>query len=157
VDGLATRASWRVELDELSALALRPSGPGAAVELLGASDKAFSLFVGEAKPPGRGRVSEDLSAVVGDPTLDPDDGSQWEGLAADERGRVLVLQEHAGKKATSHVFGFDRDLDRLLGVIDLVVEDRPGSRWRESWTKDENARGEALVLLRDGHLLVAKQ
>lgn len=158
MDGLAIRTSWRVGLDEVSALGLRSSDAGAAVELLGVSDKSFSLFVGKAEPPGTGRLSQDLSGAVRDWTIEPEDGSQWEGLAVDGPGRALVLQEHAGRKAApAHVFGFGRDLDRLLLVIKLVVEDRPGSQWRESWRKDKNARGEALVLLRNGHLLVAKQ
>lgn len=158
VDELAIRASWRVGLDEVSALAFRPGGAGGPSELLGVSDKSFSLFIGSTQPPGIARLSPDISSAIRDWALDPLGGSQWEGLATDEGGRVLVLQEHAGSNADpSHVFGFGPELDQLLLVIELVVDERRGSRWRESWREDKNARGEALVLLRDGHLLVAKQ
>ena len=158
MDRLAIRTSWHVRLDEVSALALRSRGAGAPVDLLGVSDKSGSLFVGTTDPSGAEHLSDDLSETVSDWTWDPEAGSQWEGLATDGAARVLVLHEHAGnREAPSHVFGFGPDLDRLLLVVKLVVDDRAGSRWRESWRKDKDARGEALVLLRDGHLLVAKQ
>jgi hypothetical protein len=44
----------------------------------------------------------------------------------------------------------------LHAVIALVVED-DDAEWKEHWLEHPNSRGEALVLLRDGHVLVIKQ
>lgn len=149
-------ASWRVELPELSSLALRGRAGGASQELLGVGDRSFSISVGEAHPPGTGAVSADLTESVRPWMSEPGGKSQWEGLAADGAGYAFVLQEHPGRASDpSHVFAFAPSLDERVGVIALVV-DGDGS-WEEAWRDDRNARGEALVLLRGGHILVAKQ
>jgi len=155
VDELKIEGRWRVDLPELSALGLRFRGDTRSAELLGVGDRSFSIFTGETHPPGASTVSADLSDSVSSWTLEP--ASQWEGLAADGAGCAFVLQEHAGhKKEPSHVFVFAPELRECIRVIALVVED-DGAEWKEEWEQDENARGEALVLLRDAHLLVAKQ
>jgi hypothetical protein len=50
---------------------------------------------------------------------------------------------------------FDRELQRLLHVLPLTVEDHPAEV--EAWEADENALGEGLLLLRNGHLFVVKE
>jgi hypothetical protein len=138
---LEVQGSWRVEVPELSALALRFREDGHSVELLGVGDRSFSIFAGDSVA--------NLASETGS-------ASQWEGLAVDGAGCAFVLQEHAGhEREPSHVFVFAPDLRRRVCVIALVVGD--GADWEEAWNEDKNARGEALVLLRDGHLLVAKQ
>jgi hypothetical protein len=147
--------AWRVDLPELSALAVR-GGDAGRLELLGVGDKSFSIFAGEAQPPGTGRVSGDLAEQV---RRWPSErkASQWEGLAADGAGRAFVLQEHADNaEQPSHVFVFAPDLHELVCVIALAVKGH-GAEWKDAWSEHKNARGEALVLLRSGHLLVAKQ
>jgi hypothetical protein len=152
---LAIRERWRLELDELSALGLRATADGD--ELLGVSDSSFVVGVGSLEPEHEARTTPDLGAQVAEWTERPEEGSQWEGVAADGAGRVFVLQEHAGRKrAPSHVFVFAPALDELGQTIVLDVADGD-SEWRQHWTRDKNARGESLVLLEDGHLLVFKQ
>jgi hypothetical protein len=155
MDELTIEGRWRVGLPELSALGIRFRGGKRSPELLGVGDRSFSIFTGETHPPGASTVSADLSDSVSRWTSGP--ASQWEGVAADGAGRAFILQEHSGhKKDPSHVFVFAPELRERICVIALVVEDN-GAEWKEGWTEDKNARGEALVLLRDGHLLVAKQ
>jgi hypothetical protein len=152
---LAIRERWRLELDELSALTVRAIAEGR--ELVGVSDSSFVVGVGSLAPAHDAHSMPDLGAQVAEWTERPDEGSQWEGVAADGAGRVFVLQEHAGRKrAPSHVFVFAPALDTLVQTIVLDVADGD-SKWRQHWTRDKNARGEALVLLEDGHLLVVKQ
>jgi len=145
---------WRVELPELSALALRLR-EGAPPELVGVGDRDFSVFTGDSHRPGASAVSSDLRGAVGN--SDPDSASQWEGVAVDGAGCPFVLEEHAEEKEDpSHVFVLEADLSNPVCVIALVVEG-DDEEWKESWTEHKNARAEALALLRDGHLLVAKQ
>lgn len=153
---LEVESRWRVDLPELSALTIRFGGGAGSRELVGIGDTSFSIVAGETHPPGASTVSADLADSVSPWTRDPDAGSQWEGVAADGAGSAFVLQEHAGhKREHSHVFVFGPDLRERVCVIALVVDGR--AEWEEAWNEDKNARGEALVLLRDGHLLIAKQ
>ena len=143
--------SARLDLDELSALATRPGG-----ELVGVSDASFRIAVGRSEPLKGVKLSPSLEDLVSDLSHEPENGSQWEGVAADGGGRVFVLQEHAGRRRPSHVFALTDSLDGLYAAIALTVAD-DGASWKEKWLADPNARGEALVLLRDGHVLVIKQ
>lgn len=145
---LAVDASARLDCHELSALCLGRGG-----ELLGVGDASFRIARGETDPlRGRARSSS-LRKLVADRS---DTQSQWEGLAVDGAGLVFVLQEHAGLERPSHIFVFSPDLDSLVGVVELHVPEGD-AQWRRSWRADPNARGEAVVLLGQGHLLVVKQ
>jgi hypothetical protein len=153
---LEVHGSWRVDVPELSALALRPSHGADSTDLLGVGDSAFSIFVGDTRPPGASRVVADLADSVSRWTMEPREKSQWEGLAADGAGYAFVLQEHPGDETEpSHVFVFGPDLRERVCVIALEVD--KGAEWKKDWNADKNARAEALVLLRDAHVLVAKQ
>ena len=73
--------------------------------------------------------------------LDRAGGPQWEGVAADGAGRVVVLGERGSELVLlSPEFEFERRI-----------------RLRHEWEGDRQAGLEALVLLRDGHVLAAKQ
>ena len=144
----------RLDLDELSALALR--GGASDRELVAVADSSFVIALGHPRSADPTKTSVDLRTFVSEWTHRPQAGSQWEGVACDASGRVFVLQEHAGKKRASHVFVFASSLDELLQTIALDV-DQGKTGWERAWMHEENARGEALVLLRDGHLLVFKQ
>jgi hypothetical protein len=156
MEELEVRDRWRVGLPELSALALRYLGDRPSPELLGVGDSSFSIVAGEAQAPGASAVVADLADGVSSWMSDARQGSQWEGLAADGAGCAFVLQEHPGhRKDASHVFVLAPDLRKPVGVVALVVD--RGEEWRKAWNDDENARGEALVLLRGGRMLIAKQ
>jgi len=78
-------------------------------------------------------------------------GSGFEGVACDGVGRCLILQE-----GPSRVLVMGPELIDLEAVIGLAVaSDQPG--FGAGWASDDNARGEGLLLMHDGHLLVAKQ
>jgi hypothetical protein len=70
-------------------------------------------------------------------------------VAADGSGRVLILQAGA-----SQVLVFEQGLTRLACVINLVV-DRDMPVIGRAWADDPHARGGALLLLAEGHVLVA--
>jgi hypothetical protein len=121
------------------------------------SDSSFSIALWTTGQTKAGRVSPDLAGLVKKWTHKPEEGSQWEGLAADDSGRLFVLQEHAGKKsAPPHVFAFAPSLDAVTATLALEVADQ-NVPWQRKWLEEKNARGEALLLLRNGHLLVFKQ
>jgi hypothetical protein len=156
MDELEIRDRWRVDLPELSALALRARDGGEPLELLGVGDSSFSIFRGEAEAPGSSTISTDLAHEVSTWT-EAGGTSQWEGAAVDGAGRAFVLQEHSGRKSEpSHVFVFDPGLQSCVLVVALRVEAQ-GGEWQSKWAEDKNARGEALLLLLGGRILIAKQ
>ena len=153
---LEVEATSRLELGELSALCWRTGAdPGAA--LVGVSDSEYRIAIGSEDPAMSRSVSADLRAAVAEWTHRARGGSQWEGVAADGDQRVMVLQEHSGKrKRPPHVFVFSPSLEQREATIALLVEDADGG-WARKWGADKNARAEALVLMHRGHVLVVKQ
>ena len=80
----------------------------------------------------------------------PEDNPQIEAICADGAGGVLLLQE-----SPPRVELLDLETSKAVACMELVVE---GSNdLARSWSHPEGSRGEGIALLRDGHLLVAKE
>ena len=144
-DELQIADRWSLALPELSGLSHCRDAAHAG-QLLAVGDGTFGLYRG----PARSETPPDpveLGALVHDLTSEPDESSQWEAVTADASGRVFVLQEYPG-----HVFVFAPALNALVAALALDVPDEDG--WQHAWVEDENARGEALALLKNGHVLV---
>jgi hypothetical protein len=80
----------------------------------------------------------------------PKDDPQIEAICADGAGRVLLLQETPARAEF-----VDLDASHVIASIELGMEGR-GAIAR-SWSDPEGSRGEGVVLLPGGHLLVAKE
>ena len=80
--------------------------------------------------------------------------SQFEGVAADGAGRVFILEESPG-----HVYVFDAALTKVEARITLRVrpDDPAFATLAEAWAAHPNSRGEGIVLLDRGHLLILKE
>jgi hypothetical protein len=77
-------------------------------------------------------------------------GSQFEAIATDADGHVLILSEYP---AVVHVVA-PRER-HLMATVELTVRDRDGLHVPHR--SDAASLGEALLPLRDGHLLVCKE
>lgn len=77
-------------------------------------------------------------------------GSQWEAADGDASGKVFVLQETPTK-----LFVINPGLDQLLATVNLPL----GSiaQLAPATGHSANLQGEGLVLLKNGHVLVAKE
>jgi hypothetical protein len=138
-------------LIEISAFALREGEHG--TELIAVADDDFGvLCVPFSDDGGFGECDRhELLRTLPTDVVAESDGSEFEGVACDGEGLVLLLQE-----GPARVLVLSRGLDRLLHTIHLSVPpDEP--EFGESWNDDANARGEGILLLRHGHLLIAKQ
>jgi hypothetical protein len=139
-----------LDLAELSALTLRPGEGGA--ELVAVSDDAFDLLLVAAGADGSlgDARRADLEPALPDEVVDGG-GSEFEGVACDGAGRVVLLQEESAR-----ILVLSPGLSALERMIDLEVDrDAPGIG--KGWRKHPNARGEGMLLLRGGHVVVAKQ
>ena len=80
----------------------------------------------------------------------PKHDSQIEAVCADGLGRVLLLQE-----TPPRVELIDPEALKVVASIDLAVEGR--GEIARAWSDPKGSRGEGMVLLPGGHLLVAKE
>src|ERR1700712_257065 len=150
---LKRRGSWTLPLEEASALALRRNRVGAGVELVAVDDERFAVARAAmaATSVSPRPEAEDVQEAVINVGSDRGQGSGFEGVASDGSRRLFVLQEGADR-----VLVFDPELNSVRHTILLSVErDQPG--FGQEWWADDNSRGEGLLLLRNGHMLIAKQ
>lgn len=146
---LETGPGWQLPLLEASALCLAPGGEGNAPRLLSVDDEAYDVAPAEiAGDDLRPATARSVRSVVPDAS---DRSSEFEGVATDGEGRVFILQEGADR-----VLVFDAALETLERTITLAVPADQRSFGAE-WHDDANSRGEGLLLLDNGHLLVGKQ
>ena len=83
-------------------------------------------------------------------SLLPKRNSQIEAVCADGLGRILLLQE-----TPPRVELIDPKAPKVVASIDLAVGGR--AEIARAWSHPRGSRGEGMVLLRGGHLLVAKE
>ena len=142
---------WDLDLREVSGICERPAGGGRTRQLLAVGDQRHDILVGDLPLDGPGRFERrDLQPLVAGAGLRIPESSQWEGIDTDATGRVFVLREVPGT-----VLVFDQALETLVHVFPLTVEDDPAEL--EAWEADQNALGEGVLLLRNGHLFVVKE
>ena len=148
---LTVRDVFELQLREVSGICERAADGGRPRQLLAAGDDSHELLVGDLGRGGPGAFARhDLAPLLAAAGVPVEGGSQWEGVASDGTGRVFVLREVPGT-----VFVFDPELGRLLHVLALTVEDDPAEE--RAWEADQNALGEGLLLLGNGHLFVVKE
>jgi hypothetical protein len=135
-----------VPLSEVSGLGQRRMSDGAR-EILAVGDQQFEVVI--IRPNDEEWQHRNVSlafALEGKRA----ESSEWEAADGDATGRVFLLQE-----SPSRVYIARRDLDHIERVIDLKL-DAPQRR-DLNWDADSNARAEGLVLMANGHVLVAKE
>ena len=80
----------------------------------------------------------------------PEHDPQIEAVCADGAGRILLLQE-----TPPRVELIDPKVSKAVSKIDLAVNGR--DKIARAWSDPKGSRGEGMVLLPGGHLLVAKE
>ncbi|MGD9957756.1 MAG: hypothetical protein AB7V23_16985 [Candidatus Nanopelagicales bacterium] len=141
-------STWTVPLPEVSGLSSRPVAGGVLLLALGDDRVAFaSTLVVDGVPGGFDIVTaDDVGARPGY----EERATQLEAVAVDGAGTAWLLTE-----GTSMVGGVDLAERRI--VSRLLIDTTPIPDLHASWSKKNASRGEGMLLLRDGHLLVAKE
>jgi hypothetical protein len=140
VDVVATAA---LPIAEVSGLGRRRLGSKTQYIAVGDAEPVLVTFdVRDGFPSNVRR--QDLSAVVGRaPT-------QWEAVAGDATGSVFVLAE-----SSDQIMVIDPKLEKVTHTIELSVP--KDHALAKDWKRDANSRGEGMLLLSNGHILVVKE
>ena len=133
-------------LPDLSGLVVAQGHGGPA--LLGVGDALRTLL----RLPWAAPLDPRAVELIPLPLPELDGGSQLEAVDVDAAGLVYVLDE---TRALAHALAVAGGAATLRHSFALVVP--PGHPLRKAWDKRPNKRGEGLLVLPGGHLLVAKQ
>jgi hypothetical protein len=147
---LRVRRVVDVPLREVSGICLRRGRKG-RMFLIAVGDRAAKVAWFSVSRRDEARIEwhkRSIAKLSGSefPKHDP----QIEAVCADGAGRILLLQE-----TPPRVELIDLESLRAVASIDLVVEGR--GEMAQTWSDPKGSRGEGVVLLPDGHLLVAKE
>ncbi len=142
--------AFRLDLDEISALAVQIERDGLA-RVLAVGDRDFVVVSATLAGDGLDdEHPENVGDLIDEQAADSGSSSEWEAIAADGAGRVFLVRED-----TASVVVLAPGLERQVHTIELDCEAGPEERAAE--LLDGNAGPEAIALLRNGHLLAAKQ
>src|SRR5579871_157184 len=138
-----------VPLQEVSGICSRRSRNG-EVSLIAVGDRAAKIAwfvppVDDDQIDWRTNNIAKLSA-----SMLPERDPQVEAVCADGLGRILLFQE-----SPPRVELIDPEAAAVVALIDLAVEGP--AEIAQAWSDPKGSRGEGMVLLRGGHLLVAKE
>jgi hypothetical protein len=134
---LDVEARLALDLHEVSGIAALPGAADEALTIVAVGDASRRIAA----------VVADVEPYQADDLFEGDaEASQWESVATDGAGRVFVLDE-----STDRIEVFDGAGVRKQ-VISLDLGDIA-----DDWTREPNAKGEGLVLLANGHMLVVKE
>jgi hypothetical protein len=139
-----------VPLHEVSGICVRRSSIG-RMSLIAVGDRVSKIAWFSLPRSHEGRIDWHTSdfAKLSSSML-PEDDPQIEAVCADGLGRILLLQE-----TPPRVEFIDPKASKVIASIDLAVEGR--SEIARAWSDPKGSRGEGIVLLPGGHLLVAKE
>jgi hypothetical protein len=137
-------------LHEVSGICLR-RGRNGRMSLIAVGDRMSKIAWFSLPGSDDGRIdwrTSDIAKLSG--SMVPQDDPQIEAVCADGLGRILLLQE-----TPPRVELIDPKALKVVASIDLAVEGR--SEIARAWSDPKGSRGEGMVLLPGGHLLVAKE
>lgn len=139
-----------IDLLEISGLGQRHRPGGSGLQVLAVGDEEFTVLMADLEAGVTPRRFERLQLEQVLAEGDPAAGSQWEAADGDASGRVFILQEDPAV-----VFVLNPEMDELVSRIELISRTPDGDDL--GLGASPNSQGEGLVLLRNGHVLIAKE
>jgi hypothetical protein len=139
-----------VPLQEVSGICLR-HGRNGVTSLIAVGDRAAKIAWFALPRSDDDQIDWHTSNIATlSASMLPEDDPQIEAVCADGLGRILLLQE-----TPPRVELIDLKVSKVVASIDLAVEGR--DKIAQPWSDPKGSRGEGMVLLPGGHLLVAKE
>lgn len=139
-----------IDLLEISGLGQRHRPGGSGLQVLAVGDEEFTVLIADLEAGVTPRRFERLQLEHVLAEGEPAAGSQWEAADGDASGRVFILQEDPAV-----VFVLNPEMDELVCRIELISRTPDGDDL--GLGESPNSQGEGLVLLRNGHVLIAKE
>jgi len=149
---LTITEQYNVPIAELSGLAIvRASAQKneAKINLYGIGDASYeiaNLRINGASTEASIDV-HDVAHILGKRVKD---SSQWEAIAADGKNTLCMLSEARGE-----ISCLDRSLQQDRGSLSLDVSSI--GYLKSAWEAQPNSRGEGMILMKKGHVLVLKE
>ncbi|MDD5579890.1 MAG: SdiA-regulated domain-containing protein [Methylobacter sp.] len=145
---LSIETSYQMLVTELSGLALvLEDAPEIDFLAVGDSDYQIARFSRTLSSGTPNIRALDASSLVDGKTHE---FSQWEAIALDGLGNVCLLAE-----VTAQVRCLDKDLSKQVASFQL--DPTTLHNLNKSWQAEPNSRGEGMILLRQGHVLLLKE
>ena len=147
---LRVRRVVDVPLREVSGICLRRSRNG-RMSLIAVGDRVSKVAWFSQPRSDEGRIdwhTVNIAKLSG--SMLPEHDPQIEAVCADGLGRILLLQETPPRVELIDPKGL-----KVVASIELAVKGR--SEIGRAWSDPKGSRGEGMVLLPGGHLLVAKE
>jgi hypothetical protein len=139
-----------VPLQEVSGICLRRSRNG-GTSLIAVGDRAAKIAWFALPHSDDDQIDWHTSNIAKlSASMLPEHDPQIEAICADGLGRILLLQE-----TPPRVELIDPKVSKVVASIDLAVEG--DDEIAQAWSDPKGSRGEGMVLLPGGHLLVAKE
>ena len=139
-----------VPIKEVSGVCLRRDADG-VMALVAIGDRAATAAWVVLPADDGGPLSWQVADLTGLPDAQlPAQDPQLEAVCADGAGRVLLLQETPPRAVL-----IDPSSRTVIATIDLVIAG--GHPLADAWNDPDGSQGEGVVLLANGHLLIAKE
>jgi hypothetical protein len=139
-----------VPLREVSGICLRRSRTG-GTSLIAIGDRAAKIAWFALPHSDDDQIDWRTSDITKlSATMFPEHDPQIEAVCADGLGRILLLQETPPRAEL-----IDPEIPSVVASIDLAVE--RNTDIARAWSAPKGSRGEGMVLLPGGHLLIAKE
>ena len=144
---------FEIPLKEISGLGIKRNAAGAD-EVIAIGDHDFDLFTGPGIPgpswvKNLHKISLEKNLASGAEKTQDQSSSQFEAVVGDGGGLMAVLSEESSEVT------FFNDGGKRVSVLALTVPlDSP---LRTEWDADSGSRGEGMVMLRNGHMLLLKE
>lgn len=147
LSSLSVIESYTLPLSEISGLAWRVEPKTKKRQLIVVGDRSHTLLLVDWDARKKGLKYEEVNLDKISKSIAIEQ-SEWESVFCDETGRVFIVQEHP-----SQILVVSADLKRIETVISL----KSAQNSDVDWEADVNSKGEGLLPLKNGHILVVKE
>lgn len=139
---------YNLPMKEISGLALEHSGPD-GISLYAVGDATFNIgrFTHDRTAAAVAIAIRDVANTIRAKTGAP---SQWEAVAADGASNICILAEKS-----SRVVCLNSTVRQEIGRLRIEVDN--DAHLAKQWKTEPNSRGEGMILMRRGHVLVVKE
>ena len=148
VKELLVKGQYYIPIKEVSGLALVHSSSN-SIDIYAIGDASYDIVQFSLKGSSH-NVSIDKRNVADTINKNSKDSSQWEAIAADGKDNICILAE-----VSSKIFCLTSDLNKERSHFKLDVSSIKSLK--RLWDKKPNSRGEGMILMKKGHILLLKE